>query len=57
MAGLSFEFDYLSRHRSFRELGALARRACSGPPRTTTVDEAIWRAFPRDRKGRLVTTP
>ena len=51
MAGLPFEFDYLSRHRSFRELGELARRAYSGPPRTTTVDEAIWRAFPRGYVG------
>ncbi len=51
MPGLPFEFDYLSRHRSFRELGELALRAYGGPPRSTTVDETIWRAFPRGYVG------
>jgi GNAT superfamily N-acetyltransferase len=46
MPGLPLEFGYLSRHRAFRELGDLARRAYPGPPRVTTTNEAIWREFP-----------
>ena len=51
MPGLPFEFDYISRRRSFRALGELARRAYGESPRSTTLDETIWRAFPRGYVG------
>lgn len=50
-AGLRLEFDYLTRHRSFRELGDLARRASGAEPRSTLTDAALWRAFPRGYVG------
>ncbi len=45
------EFDYLTRHRSFAELGDLARHAYEGPARASHTDEALWRAFPRGYVG------
>lgn len=48
---LRLEFDYLARRRSFRELTELARAVYGGQPRTTHLDEQLWRAFPRGYVG------
>lgn len=45
------KFDYLTRHRSFDELRALATAASKGHPRSTLTDEELWRAFPRGYVG------
>lgn len=45
------EFDYLTRHRSFRELGRLAETGYDGHPRESHTDEELWRAFPRGYVG------
>lgn len=45
------EFDYLTRHRSFEELGRLAEESYDGHPRESHTDEALWRAFPRGYVG------
>lgn len=50
-ADLRVEFDYLTRHRSFHELQELAREAYPGEPRSTHMDEELWRAFPRGYVG------
>lgn len=49
--GVRLEFDYLTRHRSFRELGRLAELAYGGDPRESHTDETLWRAFPRGYVG------
>jgi GNAT superfamily N-acetyltransferase len=51
VAHLPLEFDYLTRHRSFDQLVELARRAYEGAPRSTALDPAMWRAFPRGYVG------
>lgn len=48
---LGLEFDYLTRRRSFDELGELARAVYGGEPRPTHTDPALWRAFPRGYVG------
>lgn len=48
---LPVEFDYLTRRESFAELRGLAEVAAKGHPRSTLVDEALWRAFPRGYVG------
>jgi GNAT superfamily N-acetyltransferase len=48
---LPLEFDYLTRHRSFEELVDLAHGVYQGRPRSTAVDEAMWRGFPRGYVG------
>jgi GNAT superfamily N-acetyltransferase len=45
------EFDYLTRRRSFLELGRLAARGYDGHPRESHTNEALWRAFPRGYVG------
>ena len=44
-------FDYLTRRRSFEELRELAVTTAKGHPRSSLVDEALWRAFPRGYVG------
>jgi GNAT superfamily N-acetyltransferase len=48
---LPVEFDYLTRHRSFHELVELAHQAYAGQPRSTAVNQEMWRAFPRGYVG------
>ncbi len=50
-ATVPIEFDYLTRHRSFAELRSLAQETSKGHPRSTLVDEDLWRAFPRGYVG------
>jgi GNAT superfamily N-acetyltransferase len=45
------EFDYLTRRRSFHELVELAHGAYRGAPRSTAIDEEMWRSFPRGYVG------
>ena len=47
----TIEFDYITRHRSFREMVALAETATKGEPRSTATAEDLWRAFPRGYVG------
>ena len=48
------QFDYLTRHRSFAELRELALSASKAQPRSSLVDEEMWRAFPRGYVGAWV---
>lgn len=47
-------FDYLTRHTSFAELRELALSASKARPRSSLVDEEMWRAFPRGYVGAWV---
>ena len=49
--GVPLEFDYLTRHQSFEQLRGLARHAYGSEPRSTHMDEELWRAFPRGYVG------
>lgn len=48
---MALEFDYLTRRHSFDALGDLARAVYGGEPRSTSVAEDLWRAFPRGYVG------
>ncbi|NIP81801.1 MAG: GNAT family N-acetyltransferase [Gemmatimonadetes bacterium] len=50
-AGVRLEFDYLTRRRSFLELGALAGSVYGGEPPAPLTNESLWRAFPRGYVG------
>lgn len=51
MTDVALEFDYLTRRRSFDELGELARDVYGSRPRTTATDQEMWRGFPRGYVG------
>jgi GNAT superfamily N-acetyltransferase len=47
----TLKFDYLTRRRSFEELRELALRSSKAQPRSSLIDEEMWRAFPRGYVG------
>lgn len=51
---LPVEFGYLTRHPSFDELRSLAVASSKAQPRSSLVDEELWRAFPRGYVGAWV---
>lgn len=50
----TLEFDYLTRRRSFEEMRELALSSSKAQPRSSLVDEEMWRAFPRGYVGAWV---
>ncbi|MFO7892326.1 MAG: hypothetical protein R6U63_01215, partial [Longimicrobiales bacterium] len=42
-------FDYLTRRKSFAELRELALSASKARPRSSLIDEEMWRAFRNDK--------
>jgi len=47
----ALKFDYLTRHPSFAELRELALQSSKAQPRSSLIDEEMWRAFPRGYVG------
>lgn len=48
---VSIEFDYITRRHSFEALVELAGAVYGGAPRSTSVGDDLWRAFPRGYVG------